>query len=323
MREGRKRIAALLLTVLFVSMACRQTGEQAGPTPIPPGDYDLTLEHDGLTRTYWLHVPLGYDGETEMPLVMVLHGGATSGKAAMAYSEMDRYANREGFLVVYPDGTGRLKERRILTWNAVHCCDYAFENQVDDLGFLTRLLEELKNNYAVDPDAVFVTGISNGAMMAYFLAAELSDQITAIAPVAGTIGGYASEGAPLTVIPDPAVPVSLIAFHGKQDPNVMYEGGHGEGTLGTRVDLSVAESIGFWVEADGCDPVPSQEVSESGNIIVDSYSGCEEGAQVKLVSIVDGNHSWPGSPISLPRNPATQEISASEMMVEFFLSFVE
>ena len=280
-----------------------------------PGDYEFTLEHDGRMRSYLLHLPPAYDGSRPLPLVLALHGGGGNPHNMAHKTGFNALADREGFIVVYPAGTGRLRDA-LLTWNAGHCCGYALRNNVDDVGFIRALLEELRRSLAVDPARVYVTGHSNGAMMAYRLGAELSEEIAAIGPVAGTIGGRASAGAPLVVIPPPSRPVSVAAIHGFLDENVNYEGGHGARTGGTREDLSVAESIAFWVEANGCDPEPRRErVDEAGNVIRETYSGCLDGTEVVLYTLLDGGHAWPGSDRGDRPSPS---LSATEALWAFF-----
>jgi polyhydroxybutyrate depolymerase len=148
-------------------------------------------------------------------------------------------------------------------------------------------------------------------MMTYRLGVELSDIFAAVAPVAGTIGGHATENSPLWIISEPDYPVSVCTVHGKLDENVPYDGGHGSQTSGTRIDLSVNESIAFWVEQNECDPVP--EMNVSGNISIKTYHNGLAGTEVMLVTILNGEHWWPGA----PQDPY-QEILATDVIWEFF-----
>ena len=288
---------------------------QAQAQGLAPGDYEFALEHRDRIRSYLLHLPPAYDGETPLPLVLALHGGGGNPRSMARKTNFNALADREGFIVVYPAGTGRLRDA-LLTWNAGHCCGYALRNNVDDVGFLRALIEELQRSLAVDPARVYVTGHSNGAMMAYRLGAELPEQIAAIGPVAGSIGGRASADAPLVGIPPPSRSVSVVAIHGFLDENVNYEGGHGRRTSGTREDLSVAESIAFWVEANRCDPEPRRErIDEAGNVIRETYSGCLDGTEVVLYTLLDGGHAWPGSGRGDRPSPS---LSATEALWAFF-----
>jgi polyhydroxybutyrate depolymerase len=249
-----------------------------------------------------------------MPLVILLHGGGGSAQGAAKKSQLSPKADEEGFIAVYPNGTGILPDRS-LTWNAGYCCGYALQHNVNDVGFIRALIEKLQKELKIDPKRIYATGISNGGMMSYRLGAELSEVIAAIAPVAGSIGGRVTPDSPLVVVPTPSQPVSVIAFHGKLDENVPYNGGHGARASSPRIDLSVAESIAFWVKANGCSPTPKTEISASGNIVKDTYTGCANGTEVVLYTIVNGGHAWPGA---AQGDRPTQEISATDLLWEFF-----
>lgn len=273
-----------------------------------------TLEYDGRTRSYIIHIPSNYTDSQPIPLLIALHGGGGNSENMMEKTGFNTLADNEGFIVVYPDGTGKLKNR-LLTWNAGHCCGYALENMVDDVGFIRALIQNLQDTYNIDSKQIFVTGHSNGGMMTYRLGAELSDIIAAIAPVAGTIGGHETENSTLYIIPEPDHPVSVIALHGLLDEHVPYYGGHGKNSSGTRIDVSVNESIAFWVENNQCNTTPYRYESESGNIIIDTYSEGQNGVEVTLVTIVNGGHWWPGS----DKDPyGGEEINGADIIWDFF-----
>ncbi|MEX2160456.1 MAG: PHB depolymerase family esterase [Anaerolineales bacterium] len=291
----------------------------AGPE-IEPGNYLLSLGDQTGQRNVIVHIPPAYDGGAKLPLLIVLHGGGQNAEGIQRLSEMDGDADEYGFVVAYPDGSGRLEDR-VLTWNAGHCCEYAMEQGVDDVAFLGLLIDSMVSHYSIDSDRIYITGISNGGMMAYRAGAELADKVAAIAPIAATVGGRSPDSSVDVVIPAPAAPVAVIAFHGMQDHNVPYEGGIGPAALSVgRYDLPVETSVVFWVQANGCDSQPATETQAAGNIIVDTYSGCDADASVVLVTIVDGGHAWPGAQRGLVSDPPTQDISANEMMLEFFLA---
>jgi polyhydroxybutyrate depolymerase len=313
-----------LFAILILASGCR-FANQPEPSPVAEsgvaqaGDYELSLSNEGDTRNVVLHLPPAYDGDAQLPLIIVLHGGAGNGEQIQRLTEMDADADDYGFVVAYPDGSGR-GEEGLFTWNAGHCCAYALTNQIDDVGFLNLLIDNLLSHYSIDPSRVYITGISNGGMMAYRSGAELADKVAGIAPIAGSLGGQILE-AGRVIIPDtPSSPVAVMAFHGMEDEHVLYEGGQAPAQIDPRVDLSVAESVGFWVEANGCDPQPATETHADGNIVIETYSGCDGNADVVLVTIVDGGHAWPGASRGLVSDQPTQDISANEMMLEFFLT---
>jgi polyhydroxybutyrate depolymerase len=276
--------------------------------------------HDGLERSYILRVPDSYIATESHALVLVLHGGGGNAVSMEESTGFTELASREGFIVVYPNGTGRFP-RRLLTWNSGYIELWASENDVDDSGFLAALTERLSEVYSIDRSMIFVTGMSNGAMMAYRAAAEHPDVFSAVGAVAGAIGGRPHADSPEWVIPEPSSPVSAVIFHGTLDSHVRYDGGETgtwiQGQQG-RIDMSVAEAVQFFVDADWCDPVPAIETLGDGTVIRETWSGGDHGTEVVLYTVTDSGHSWPGSSSWLPGDPPTDQISATELIWEFF-----
>src|SRR5690606_38463985 len=168
------------------------------------------------TRRYVVRVPARVARSNALaPLVIVLHGGGGNASNAETMTGFTRKAEREGFIVVYPEGTARGRVP-LLTWNAGHCCGYAMEQRVDDVGFITALIDKLQSTHRIDPDRIYVTGMSNGGMMSHRLGIELSHRIAAIGPVVGAVFG--DEGRP-------RAPVSAIMINGMLDESVPYDGG--------------------------------------------------------------------------------------------------
>lgn len=245
-----------------------------------------------------------------MPLVIALHGGGGHSESTQRKTGFNKLADDEGFIVVYPAGTGKLKNR-LLSWNAGYCCGYALDNNIDDMGFIRALIEKLQQTLKIDSNMIFITGHSNGGMMSYCLSSELSDIVAAIAPVAGSIGGRANEDSEKWIIPEPSFPVSVVAIHSMLDEQVAYDGGHGEKTRSAREDISVNGSIDFWIQNNNCNTIP--EIQEIGNITIKTYKEGNLGTEVVLYTINNGGHYWPGS-----NNDPYQEISAVEIIWDFF-----
>ena len=149
-----------------------------------PGDHAITLTHEKRERSAIVHVPPHAIDKRDIPVVLNFHGGGGHGANEQEYSLMDRLADRETFVAVYPNGSGRFG-KRLLTWNAGTCCAYAVINNVDDVGFVRALTSKLAESIPIDRRRIYATGLSNGAMMSHRLAAEAGDLIAAIAPVAG------------------------------------------------------------------------------------------------------------------------------------------
>lgn len=234
--------------------------------------------------------------------------GGGNGENVAGQTGMSMKADRENFIAVYPEGTGTLEDR-LLTWSSGNCCGYALDNQVDDVGFLRTAIASLEKQYPIDSARIFAAGISNGGMMAYRTACELSDQIAAIAPVAAALNSECK----------PASPVSILAFHGTADQNVPYNGGAPTKNIDPhpRTDHSVAYAIDFWTRRDGCSSAPQR--TEKGNTVAEVYTGCDRGTSVVLYTLKGGGHAWPGGDrVGLFLDPPFKEISATDIMWEFF-----
>ncbi|MQC26136.1 MAG: polyhydroxybutyrate depolymerase [Chloroflexi bacterium] len=305
------RILFLVAIIGLLGLACRAS------IRVGAGDEEIRQTFNGRHRRVLLHFPPAYDGNELLPLLIVLHGGGGDGAQVRRLTAMDTDADDFGFVVAYPDGSSRMEER-IYTWNSGHCCGFALAQEVNDVGFLATLIDQLLADYAIDSDRVYLAGISNGGMLAYRAGAELSERVAGIAPIAGTIGGQIEAGEPVIVPDSPKQVVAVLAFHGQLDQHVLYAGGHGPKTTAERVDLSVVDSVNFWVGANECSGTYEEEISQSGNIIVRRYSDCAAGGDVALVTIVDGGHAWPGASKGLFSDEPTQEISANRMLLEFF-----
>lgn len=307
-RRGRRRVFFLLL-VAGMTLACGGvTPTPIAPTEAPtdivvPGDTTRSIFYEGIERTYILHIPVGYDATQPVPLVLAFHGIGLNAEEMIRISGFSKQADISGFVVVYPNGTGEKQ-----SWNGGHCCGEAARDNVDDVGFVRALIAELSSLINIDPGRIYVTGFSNGAIMAYRLACELSDRIAAIGPVGATQALEDMQACR----PGRAVPV--IHFHGTNDRLNPYEGGR---TPGGVQFTSVDEAIRYWAERDGC-PAEAQR-TESPTIIHDVYAPCAQSTRVELYTIVNGEHAWPGGEAVSPQiGEPTMEISAAELIWEFF-----
>ncbi len=205
---------------------------------VPAGETTRTLTHDGLERSYILYIPASINWSRPVPIVFVFHGGTGNAESAIRMSGFNGVADQNGFIVVYPNGTGRLSDNKLLTWNGGTCCAYAQENNVDDVGFVRAIVADLQPLVNIDPKRIYATGMSNGGILSQRLACEAADLFAAIAPVSGTLNFSPCN---------PSQPISVIEFHGTADQKIPYSGGFGPESL-VNVDFtSVQDSIGFWV----------------------------------------------------------------------------
>lgn len=309
-----KAAAAVMLAALLVGLTGPVSVAQDGPKKEPPsplaaGDHTRTLTVGGLKRTYLVHVPKGYDPKTPTPVVLALHGAAMNGPMMVSFSGLTEKSDAAGFVVVYPSGTGT---GPFLTWNAGGFTGKMAEGKADDVAFIGKLLDDLATVVNVDEKRVYACGMSNGGMMCYRLAAELSDRIAAVAPVAGTVAIDESK---------PKRPVPVIHFHGSKDGIVPFEAAKGKAPF---MKLKgVEESVQTWVKLNGCDEKPKAEtISKDGDemkVTRTTYGGGKGGSEVVLVVIEEGGHTWPGQqpPVGFIGKSA-KNVSANDLMWEFF-----
>jgi polyhydroxybutyrate depolymerase len=296
------RHALLVVAAMAIFFAVASAGDS-------PATLEKELQHNGITRHFRVMVPPQYDGQTALPLVVVLHGGGGNPKNIERTTGFSEKARAEGFFAIYPAGTGRVANR-LLTWNAGNCCGRAKSQNADDVGFIRAILAALKAEYKIDPARVYASGMSNGGMMSYRLACELADQIVAIAPVAGAQN-----------VPEcrPAAPVSVIAFHGMADQRVRYEGGPPKkrADRSPRDDQALAGTMQFWTERNKCMPIPYRE--KKGVVIHNTYGACPGGVAVESYLITDGGHAWPGGQKGWPGgDKPSPALSATDLAWDFF-----
>jgi polyhydroxybutyrate depolymerase len=236
-----------------------------------------------------------------LPLLLAFHGGGGNAGQFQATAGLDRVADSAGFVVVYPNGTGPLR-RRLLTWNAgPACCGYAQANALDDVGFVAAVIEDVARRTAVDRSRVYVTGHSNGGMMAHRVAAERADLVAAAASVAGSLN--------LERI-TPSRPVAVLQIHSVDDPRALYDGGLGPPFPGTdnRVQHgSVQAGLDRWIAANGCSTVldtvdirsdlgGAQAVEQTATLLI--WRGCRGGTEVGHWRLTGAGHGWPGDAAS-------------------------
>ena len=269
---------------MFATSAIASLAGCAAMSVLPARSHDGALPVEREHRTYIIHVPRSYHRDQPVPLVILLHGHGSRAETFERLTGMSHKADDKGFIVVYPQALGSPS-----VWHTA----IDGSPSVDDLAFIRNLIADMRERYNIDPARIYVGGHSNGAFMAYRVGAALSTSVAAIGISAGSIGRITARGDTLRV-QAPDVPVAVIAFHGKADNMVPYDGG--KETDGPRRIVPVPQSIELWVHADGCSPAPDSAVLEKGNVIRDDYSGCRAGTEVVLYTIVDGTHRWPGDP---------------------------
>jgi polyhydroxybutyrate depolymerase len=280
-------------------------------------DYSSSIYSGGLQRTFDVHISSSYDETRPTPLIIVLHGGGGTGQGMPKLTNFNTIADRENFIIVYPDGFEK-------HWNDGRgLSQYSAQTQnVDDVGFISALIDHLSAEFNIDAKRIYVTGISNGGMMSHRLGCELSQKIAAIAPVASNISvNMASIWAP-------SRPVPVLIINGTEDPLVPWAGGDihfGMAKLGQV--LSVADTVKFWVANNKCTSLllvtqlPDKDTSDGTRVRREIYGGCADGAEVVLYAVEGGGHTWPGGLQYLPESiigRTSRDFDASEVIWQFF-----
>lgn len=322
----RWAVFLLILTVILSPLSCQQNPVANMPLSVSL-DYSGALIWDHIGRTYKLHIPACYDKSKPMPLVIILHGGAASAEQMQKLTNngFNTLSEKEGFIAVYPEGV----ENR---WNDGRKeVNYrAYKDKINDVGFISALIDHLMRLFNIDVRRVYVTGISNGAMMAHRLGMELSDKITAIAPVAGNI--------PLDLagLPDgkagstPQKPVAVLIMNNTKDPLMPWGGGDVQ-FLKVSIGkvLSTEESVKYWVTHNQCAPQPvitqepDKDPADGTKVRKEIYANGKAGTEVVLYAIEEGGHTWPGGFQYLPEKlvgKTSKDIDATEVIWNFFKS---
>jgi polyhydroxybutyrate depolymerase len=253
------------------------------------------LTSSGTQRSANLYVPASYDASHAVPLVLVFHGWLETADQIENVTGLDAVADQMGFVVAYGQGLDN-------SWNAGKCCGTSAANQVPDVQFVKDLLDSIGQTICVDQKRIYATGFSNGGMFSSRLGCDLADRIAAVGPVAGPID---EDGCA------PSRPIAVIEFHGTADIVVPYGG------FGTGGAVSVADAIAFWKQNAGCTDATPATVYQKGDATCTEYSQCAAGVAIRLCTIDQGGHQWPGGqPAGIGK--VSTDINASQEIAKFF-----
>jgi polyhydroxybutyrate depolymerase len=291
---------------------------------MPPGDHEFTLRCGELDRHYTVHMPPQYDGKKAVPVVIMLHGGGGTGKAAAQETGWGGKADQENFLAVFPDALARDPSkpgsfaRNPQLWNDGSGRFYPDQTPVDDVAFLNAMLDELCAKFAVDSRRIFVTGFSNGASMAFRFGAMASKRIAAIAPDAGACW----------IEPDRLErPLPMCYLTGTDDPLNPLAGGIPKMKFGGSSDsmrakskLPVRDSIVKWAKAIGC-PETAAATNETNGVRIETFGSVPENPTIIFVTVAGQGHTWAGGKSLLPESwvgQTTDKLDATGFIWDFF-----
>jgi polyhydroxybutyrate depolymerase len=281
-----------------------------GPAPAPK-DIARSFDSGGQKRSYFVHLPASYDAEKPTPLVVVLHGAGTDGKIMEGFCGMSAQADKSGFLVCYPNGTGFAP---FLTWNAGNFpIAGGGAKKPDDIGFLRKVLDDVATIANVDTKRVYVVGMSNGGMMAYRAAAEMSDRFAAMASVTGTLVIDSWE---------PKHPMPVLEIHGTKDGLVAYEGSKKSKWPSFPPIEDVVKGCAKFNGIDR-EPTITRIIPSRDDMKVEKrdYGKGKNGAEVVFYVLEGGGHVWPGRHIPAVLGRNTFNLDACETIWEFVSRF--
>ncbi len=300
-------VTLLFFVVLF--SACKSN------SPVPPKVYRFneTITIDGLVRTYTLNLPPNYYESSGFSLVIAMHGGGGDAAQFESTSKLTEKANAAQFVVVYPEGvksTGPIAAR---TWNAGSCCDYAVTNNINDVKFISQLIDKLLGAYKINSKKVYATGHSNGGMLSYRLACEMPNKIAAIAPNGCTM---------VAATCNPTRPVPVLHMHSVLDSKVPYQGGLGSGVGTSTIYLPSLDSVlNAWSLKNTC-TTTAQVLINNSSYKFTKWSSCSNAVTIQYYLTQDGGHGWPGG---LPGGPFSDTpsavINANNLLWDFFQQY--
>jgi len=293
----------LILAILFQATGCdrQDVGDDSGTRT------SGSIQVDGRARTYSLIFPTNYSTGLDFPLVIAMHGGGGDADQFESTSKLTDKARSSDFMVVYPEGVRSNGLLGLRTWNAGGCCEYAMDNNIDDVKFLSLLIDHLIASYKINPKKVYATGHSNGGMMSYRLACELSNKIAAIAV----------SGCTMVVTRDcnPSRPVPIIHFHSVLDSRVPHLGGIG---ISNVYYPPVDSGLTVWSGINNC-LKPPVVLIDNNDYKLTEWSDCHGQVTIRYYLTRDGGHGWPGGKPGGPfSDTPSKVINANDLLWEFF-----
>ena len=326
-RTGLKEVA--MNKLLRINLILLATLQLTGCMPSFPregvpatGTYSLStdMRYQFSRRGFLLHIPPDYRADRPLPLVLVLHGAFSTGKQTERETGFSNLADKENFLVAYPEGIGLFGF--LQHWNAGHCCGRAAAQGVDDVDFIARVIATIGEHLAVDQRKVYLAGMSNGGMLAYRFAAERTDLLTAVAIVSGAMGSTLESQTPWQ-LPPPQGPLPILTMHGLADDHISWSGGVPSAKAGGRSFLPGPAAVDFWRRQNHCAGEPVEVEAIPGSVQRLVWEDCQGESAVEVDLLQGWGHRWPGRYFTgrLPESDPLHDFDGTARIWEFFRRF--
>ncbi len=296
------KIFKITFFILIINFSCSQNDEQT----MPSGLFYQSTNFDNIDRDYILYIPSSYEENSSFPIVFNLHGGDMTARQQMEnVSDMRSLADTENFILVYPQST--IDDNGVPIWNLGG--ENSKATDIDDVGYISHLIDEISNFYSTDLDRIYVTGFSNGGYLSFEIACKLSNRIAAFASVAGHMFIDTFNNC------SPSHPTPFISINGTED---NYQG------IGFYY-LSVENSNNYWINFNNNDATPIiiniEDINSADGSTVEYYSwkNGNNGVEVDHYKVIGGGHSYPK--INFDSSQENGDIDSDQLIWEFFSRF--
>jgi len=246
------------------------------------------FDESGRNRDYYVHVPKNYDNSKPVPLHVTFHGlNAPCIKSGGTYNILKDEAEKRGYILVAPCGSSSLLG---VGYNAGTCCGFNKNSKVDEFAFVREVIDDVSSKLCVDPEKIWASGFSNGAMLSEVLACKMGDVFKAVTSVSGVVelrpGNEGGLQACDDAVNGTAKRAAVLNVHGNADPVVPWQSDPVLGFPGIPKDMQA------WADRSGCktDPVT---IFEQGKYTIQRWSDCMDGKHMDLVKVAGGGHAWP------------------------------
>jgi polyhydroxybutyrate depolymerase len=274
-------------------------------------DQDFYFSDQGLRRHYIVHTPPNYRTGEVLPVVLVFHGAGSTASAVRRQTKMNAVADENRFIAVYPEGVGSSNK---FYWNVDVRLPTATYPIVNDVQFTSALLDQLAARFTIDSQRVYATGFSAGAMLTHKLGVDLGSRIAAIATVSGPLTNSTHA---------PQRPIPVLHMHGLEDTFAPYDFRNSKYAIGRIAMHSVPGTIEWWRNMNGAQATPvASQTSEHYTLTRYAPAPGSTGAEVVLVTLPEGGHTWPGgTPVSSIYGNLVTEVDASRMIWQFLSQY--